>query len=318
MAVRESEMRLSEVYYRAKGGRLTASECVEVLGGSMKTQGEAHPPHPHAHIAKDGFTHELPNEYDEIKDRKDFLLSKINNKSSKKTTKMERQAWSKEHGKIVGKLQKIVDHTEESRFEGLHLDPDTMARHVQAKYRLGNQYHQRAQHSEFEDSETSVMALFYALRSPAGVAALYEIMHGWFFNASWTRVTIASKTAADGLASGLKAPAVAKGKKPSAHHLRGRPIQMVERGAGGAGAAPVPRVAIDRVVTVIDRIGSDDIRLVTHYPTNAWTLPHNARFGGAPFAGAVAAHDFVQWRKHHPYGSDWKAFPKAAPADLSW
>lgn len=307
---------VSDIYGKIRSGALTASDCVELFGASTETQGEAHPPHPHAHISKDGFRFGESTDVKQLRAEMIWLREKLNNKYTNRPPAYE--SWKKSFPKVQQAILKLEGKKGLDNTEGVHIDPVLMQRMIPAKYRLDQpgmpDYSNRVVHSQFEDSETAIMALFFALNCPAGKNAIYEISNGWFFSASWNRVTIQSLTAVKGLNKGPIAPAPAKdGSAPSAHPLRNAGIGMIERGAGAAGQGATPGRAIGRVTTVLDRIGSDQLRVVTHFPVVAWAPP-------APLNAAAKAntHDFIQFVNFAKNEREWKDYPSGEPATMKW
>jgi hypothetical protein len=193
-----------------------------------------------------------------------------------------------------------------------------MQKYVGPKWQLDKNaledYTVRNNHPQFEDSEAAAMALYYVLRSQAGLNALYEIMNGWFWNASWTRASIYSKTGLNGLLQGPIAPPKPNNdQSPSAHPLRGKEFQMVQRPKGDANQKPT-KVAITHIVTVLDRISTSELRLTTHYPSSK-AFPPN----GAPANNGGHNCDFVQWKVYTPeYKSLWKCYSSKPAATLKW
>jgi hypothetical protein len=304
---------LSDTYYKIRDGSLTASHCVDIFADSTVTEGIAHPPHPHAHMSTDGMVIRDTGDLKAARERVIWLRMKINTKY--KTKPPEFDSWNREFTKLQQNILKWESDKAEKNLEGLHLDTVTKQKHIPAKYQLQTDYTVRNAHSQFEDSESAIMALFYVLRSEAGKMALYEIMNGWFFSASWTRVSIQSVTGVKGLQAGPIAPKVKEGETASSHPLRGRPIGMVERGQGSAGQAPRPQVAMARITTVLDRVGSNQVRLVTHFPRSGWNAPNNIHFNGN--SGNFDFVEFVNFNAH-PSKKEWKWYASTTPATLVW
>lgn len=303
-------IKLADIYKQVRARKLTAAECVELFAHSTITEGIAHPPHPQAHISKDGFTHhKWLTEYDELHDRMIWLRARLNNKW--KNRPPEYQSWKKEFQNVTAKMQKIEQNIDVSNTEGVHLD-SKFATRIDKKHRLGRDYTTRTMHSQFEDTESAVMALCFALNSRAGEDALYSISQGYVFRATWNRATINSKTSVIGLSSPLK-----KIVSSSSHPLKGKPIRMIERGQGGAGSAPTPQASIERTVTVLQASMEGILTIVTHYPVKAWPTPPGLR----GFAGNLAKHDFVEFTTTADYiraDREWRSFPVESSPQLRW
>jgi hypothetical protein len=171
-------------------------------------------------------------------------------------------------------------------------------------------YSTRAVHSQFEDPESAIMALYYSLTSKCGKDALYQLTNGWFFNSSWNRLTIHSLTAANGLNAGPIAPSD-NGSGPSTHPLRGQAIGMLERGSGSAGSAPLTSAIIGRVITVLDRIGAGQLRVTTHYPTVT-------RVVRGLVATKVNTHDVGQFVNFAAKTRQSTDSPASVPATMKW
>lgn len=304
---------VNEVYGKVNSGALTASDCVELFGASTETKNEVHPPHPHAHIAKDGFVFGVSTDLNELRAQLNWLRMKLNTKYTNKPADYEK--WKKDFPKVQQKILKTETARGLNNTEGTHIDPAILQQVIPAKYRLNQpgmpDYSQRNRHSQFEDSETAIMALFYALNCKAGLNGLYELTHGWFFSSSWERIVLQSLTAVKGLQSGPIDPEPPATTAPSAHPLRGQDIEMIERGRGGGGVAPALTQAIGRVTTVLDRIGANQLRVVTHFPVVAWTPPPE-------LAAQLNTHDFVQFINRTKNTREWKTYRSDAPTAITW
>jgi hypothetical protein len=308
---------VSDIYSKIRGGKLTASDCVELFGESTVTKGEDHPPHPHAHVAKDGFEYGESGTLKELRAELIWLRAKLNNHYTVKPAMYP--TWKKRFPKVQQEILRLEGKQKLDNTEGVHIDPMLINSNIGAKYRLNEpslpDYSARQQpHSQFQDSETAIMALYYSLNCAAGLNAVYEIMNGWFFSASWDRVCIQSLTSSKGLRKGSIAPAAPEdGSNPSAHPLRDEDIEMVERGAGGAGSAPTPTAAVGRVTTVLDRIGGNQLRVVTHFPMVAWNPPQAANVGAK-----LNTHDFVQYVSRSRNEREWKNYLAEEPNVVKW
>jgi hypothetical protein len=308
---------VNDIYSKVRSGKLTASDCVELFGESTETVHEDRPPHAHAHISKEGFRFGESTDLAALREELIWLRARLNNKYTTKPPQYEE--WKKSFPKVQQAILKLEQNRDIGNTEGAHLDPVLMKKMIPHKYQLepgrgtGHglpDYTTRAVHSQFEDSESAIMALFYSLTSNGGKTALYELTSGWFFNSSWNRMTIHSLTAANGLNEGPIAPA-GNGSAPSAHPLRGQDIGMVERGPGSAGNATLTSATIGRVTTVFDRIGAGQLRIVTHYPTVT-------RTANGFDAAKANTHDFVQFVNFASRMRESKDYPATAPATMKW
>jgi hypothetical protein len=302
------------IYAQVRSGTLSGSDCVELFGESTETLGQAHPPHPHAHIAKDGFVFGETSDLAQLRQELIYLRMKLNTKYGTRPPAYE--TWKKDFPKVQQKILALEARQGLNNKEGTHIDRATLQAMIPAKYRLDQpplpDYSQRANpHSQFEDSEAAIMALFYSLNCKAGLDALYELTHGWFFSSSWDRFVLHSLTAVKGLQNGPIQPEPVDGGAPSAHPSRNRDFRVVERGAGAAGAAPTPKSAIGRVSTVLARVGASQLRVVTHYPVVAWTPP-------PAHAAELNTHDFVQFVSFARNERIWKTYRSDAAAAMTW
>ena len=111
------------------------------------------------------------------------------------------------------------------------------------------------------------MALFYALKSDAGAAAL------GFLDGVGRRVELKSISAANAL-NGAPVPFHNPPRKLSHHPLRRSSIQALERGSGVPGVAPTPKAAIAVVVCVLDWKPDGRLLLITNFPKSALDHGH--------------------------------------------
>jgi hypothetical protein len=308
---------VNDIYSKVKSGKLTASDCVDLFGASTVTAHEERPPHAHAHISKEGFRFGESTDLADLREQMIYLRGRLNNKYTVKPPQYEE--WKKSFPKVQQAILKLEQNRDIGNTEGAHLDPVLMKRMIAHKYQLepgrgtGHglpDYTTRAVHSQFEDSETAIMALFYSLTAAGAKTALYQLTSGWFFDSSWNRMTIHSLTAANGLNEGPIAPK-GDGSTPSAHPMRGRDIGMVERRAGSAGNAPLTSAVIGRVTSVFDRIGGGQMRIVTHYPTVTKTA-------NGFDAAKANTHDFVQFVNFATNTRESKDYPATAPVAMKW
>jgi hypothetical protein len=288
-------MLLSDVFNKLckVGGSVTGSQCVEIFASSTLTT-SPYPPHPHAHLSKDGFNAQETGEVWTLKNRRKVLIEKVRQAGGN----LERR--SKLEYELAAATRQIRELEERQRIggqEGVHLDPKTRGGFVDPNTALTNEdYTQRTSHSQFEDAETAVMALYYALNCDAGKDAIKWLQPGKGYN----RACIYSKSAINGLAhmsaQAEKGPTDAN-KKPlqvSYHPMRGQTIQMLERGKGESGKATTTSVAIERVVTILSRGSKDELILTTHYPVAAMNLASKIKASVIPKSGAHT-YDFVRF-----------------------
>lgn len=248
---------------RTASKTVTGADCVDLIAKSTVTHENTaapgappawtalpHPPHAHAHVSRDGFQRALVPAQEQ--DRKSLAGSA--------TLGPVGQARLDRHKAVLAQ-----------DVEGRHIDPAHRGTFHPAHQIVdpgGGRYIDRPVHSQFEDSEAAVMALVYALNTPAGQDAL-----AWLTGPG-RRAVLTSATAANGLTAGPE-PYVDPPATFSAHAQRGRTTRVVERGAGGAGAAARPRLAIAAVTLVLDYAPDGELRLVTHYPVSAWAAAND-------------------------------------------
>jgi hypothetical protein len=237
---------------RAASNSITGADAVDLLSSSTRTVGFTRPPpHPHAHIYKDGFVHALTQT-----ERNDMMSLESNRKrlGAKGLAKLAYY-----HGRKTA--------LQGANQEGLHLDPLTRGKAVHLDHQIvdpvkkgkTNLYIDRGTHSQFEDSEVAVMALVHVLNTAAGEKAMQ------YLTDDDSRVTIVSKSAANML--NARAPAFKNLKlPPSAHPLRKQVPQLLERSKGNSGAALVGKEPFGSVVSVFDRCKNGVLLLVTHFP----------------------------------------------------
>lgn len=227
---------------RAKSKNVTGADVVDLISSSTRNVGHKNPPHPHAHIHKEGFIHA------------DLTPHQQN---QRRALAGDKKITVRAKGILAGLNQKAMANK-----EGLHLDPAKramMAPDRQLKDTGGDMYINRMKHSQFEDSEVAVLALVHSLNSEAGAAAM-----AWL-DIPGKRVAITSLTAANLLNAGpvnLKHPA-----KATAHPLAGKVAKVIERGPGASGVAKNAVADIYSVVSVFNSNAKGEIVLVTHYPT---------------------------------------------------
>lgn len=261
---------------RVKNFEITASDATDLFLTSTITHTPggkgappvpmAHPPHAQAHIAKEGFqgTNFAPLTVKEQTRRVNLMA----NKARTREQDTELQSLNDRHNKVsaFGK-------------EGMHIDPatrDTYADPMQTvvdpvKKGAANPYTKRPLHSQFQDSEIAIVALYHALNTKAGAEAL-----GYLNKTPGGRAVITSLTAAEALNMGplkLKnAP-----KKLSPHPDRGKTAEVVLRGTGASGvAAPaihnkvvLPATAkMEAIISVLDHQAGGQLVLTTHYPSH--------------------------------------------------
>lgn len=268
---------------RSKDLKVTGSDGVNLLLDSSRTHDEAggggapvynpiaHPPHPHAHINKDGFEQVTVT----------WQLGHANTSLDYRSLHYDRNL---KKGGATGKGKQRLESYRNRNVEGLHLDP-ARRRHYSHplsqiidptnKKGVAKPYMDRKKHSQFQDSEAAAMALVYALNSTAG----YEAMN--FLNdlVKRRRVSITSITAANALNQGPLAFKNPGNKVLSAHPERGNIAKVIERGPGAAGKAATPTSAIAATVSVFDAMPNGALRLVTHYPvSNTAVVKDSVRF----------------------------------------
>ncbi|WP_224243230.1 FYVE zinc finger domain-containing protein [Hyalangium gracile] len=257
--------------------RLSVTECVDLMfastvthapsstpvtAGTTWTPVSTHPPHAHAHISGEGF--------------------------------------SPTKGKTAPKESEHLDPVTRAAYLGIHqerliVDPQVTKKIAGTKTKVPEPYTQRKKHSQFEDSEVALMTLFFALNTETGQQALLHLetaTSGGGFVAR--RAVLNSQSAAEC----LKKLPMLKDKKPSSHPLRGKTPGVLERGTGGAGAAPVTNQAIVGTVTVLDATATGDLLVTTHYPVSSWKTAPSASHDKVERSGDAFATDSVEkpWR----------------------
>jgi hypothetical protein len=245
-------------YNRIRSGKLTVVDCFDLIFQSTVTHTLAganwtamqHPPHPHAHIAREGFNHQLSRP-------QAGRCKHLQKAGSLDTARLTELAELRVKKQVLDRMN----------LEGLHIDPTTRnqmdpQREIVDPSR-GSPYANRQQHSQFEDSEVASMALYYALLSDAGQAAL-----DWLLQAPDRRSVLTSRSAADAL-NGRPIPYQNPPPKLSEPLVsrRGSP-QVVERSSGGAGLAVTQKARIEEVKVILDSQVGDVLKLTTFYPVS--------------------------------------------------
>lgn len=291
-------VKANHLYGKAKSGSLTPPDLTDLFISSIFTAGQAHPPHPHAHVQHDGFTYGPNQEQLDLHQERGQILARHN--GGGRATQQQRRVWNRRLGAIDRRRAKIAETRHNQGLEGTHIDPNLRGALHDPNTHLGDAYYQRPRHSMFENSETTLMALCYCLNSEAGKQALYGLSNGTFFSPPYHRAVIHSVSAVQGLN----------------HHPQ--MDRLFERGPGHAGQAAGNRVQMARVVCVLSIDQYEfDLALTTLYPTSDLAVQN------APATQNPDTTDFVQFtRPRPPQGGfvprEWKSFPAKQPNQVSW